>query len=181
MALHSTGAIIRSNPPFEGNISEKPRMYKLGRKWLVEHQHEQKELLIDETNMNEVVYMYKCSESFLRIKGKINTITMDSCRKTSLVFDSVVASMEFINCQSVEMQVLGTVGTISIDNTSGCKIYLSRDSLDVEITSSKSNEMNIMLPKENGEYIELAIPEQCKTVVNEDRKSINTCVVENKI
>lgn len=176
-----TGTINKNSVPYEGSLLERPRLYKLGRKWLVEYQHDCKDLLIDETNMNEAVYIYKCSNVFLRVKGKVNTITMDSCKKTSLVFDSVVSAAEFINCQSVEMQVLGVVGTISVDKTDGCKIYLSEESLGVEVISSKSTEMNVLVPKDGGEdYAEFAVPEQYKTVVAIDKKGINTSVIENK-
>ena len=41
--------------------------------------------------------------------GKVNSVTLDSCKKTSVVFDSVVSAVEFINCQSVQMQVLTKV------------------------------------------------------------------------
>lgn len=49
--------------------------------------------------------MFRCQDSTLVIKGKVNSIVMDSCRKSSVVFDSVVSSIEFVNCQSVQMQV----------------------------------------------------------------------------
>lgn len=61
--------------------------------------------MIDNAEMNNVVYLFKCADSTVTVKGKINSITLDSCKKTSVVFDSVVAAMEFINCQSVQMQV----------------------------------------------------------------------------
>ena len=60
---------------------------------------------MDNAEMNKVVYLLKCTDSTVVIKGKINSITLDSCKKTSVVFDSLVSSMEFINCQSVQMQV----------------------------------------------------------------------------
>lgn len=43
--------------------------------------------------------------------------------------------------------------TISIDKTDGCQMYLSDKSLGVEIISSKSSEMNVMVPKGNGDYV----------------------------
>jgi len=55
--------------------------------------------------MNNVIYMFRCQDSTLTIKGKVNSIVMDSCRKSSVVFDSLVSSIEFVNCQSVQMQV----------------------------------------------------------------------------
>ena len=103
--------------------------------------------------MNNVVYAFKCTDSTLVVKGKINSIFLDSCKKTAVVFDSVVSSIEFVNCQSVQMQVLGAVPTISIDKTDGCQIYLSQDSLNVEIVSSKSSEMNVLVPTGTGDFV----------------------------
>ena len=51
------------------------------------------------------------------------------------------------------LQVLGKVPTISIDKTDGCQMYLSTDSLGVELITSKSSEMNVMVPKANGDYV----------------------------
>lgn len=61
--------------------------------------------MIDGAEMNNVVYMYKCVDSTLIVKGKLNSVIVDSCKKSSVVFDSLVSSVEFINCQSVQMQV----------------------------------------------------------------------------
>ncbi|KAJ8926910.1 hypothetical protein NQ314_020762 [Rhamnusium bicolor] len=75
--------------------------------------------------------------------------------------------------------VFGKVPTISIDKTDGCQIYLSQDSLDVEIVSAKSSEMNVLIPKGNGDYTEIPIPEQFKTTILPN-KTLSTVVVENK-
>lgn len=103
--------------------------------------------------MNNVVYIYKCTDSTIQVRGKINSIVMDSCKKTSVIFETLVSSMEFINCQSVQMQVVGKVATISIDKSDGCQMYLSEDSLGVEVVSSKSSELNILVPTPSGEYV----------------------------
>lgn len=48
------------------------------------------------------------------------------------------------------------VPTIIIDKTDGCQMYLNKDSLNVEIVSSKSSEMNVMLPTASGDdYVSL--------------------------
>lgn len=54
-------------------------------------------------------------------------------------------------------QVLGKVPTISIDKTDGCQMYLSPESMDVEIVSSKSSEMNVLVPKANGDFVSFFI------------------------
>lgn len=47
---------------------------------------------------------------------------------------------------SLSFSSQGTAPTISIDNTSGCQLYLSKDSLGASITSAKSSEINVMVP-----------------------------------
>lgn len=160
-------------------IDKPPSFIRDGKKWLIEYQKGNQNLLVENAEMNNVVYLFKCENSTVTVKGKINSIVLDSCKKTSVVFDSVVSAMEFINCQSVHMQVMGKVPTISIDKTDGCQVYLSKNSLDVEIVSSKSSEMNVLIPKGDGDYTEIPIPEQFRTRVK-DNKTLFTEIVENK-
>ncbi|XP_061936826.1 adenylyl cyclase-associated protein 1 isoform X2 [Apis cerana] len=164
-------------PSANAPIDKPPVFTRDGKKWLVEYHKGNKDLLIDNVEMNNVIYMFRCQDSTLVIKGKVNSIVMDSCRKSSVVFDSVVSSIEFVNCQSVQMQVLGKVPTISIDKTDGCQMYLSSESLDVEFISSKSSEMNVMVPKGNGDYVEYPIPEQFKTTISP--KGLSTIAVDS--
>ncbi|XP_017882135.1 adenylyl cyclase-associated protein 1 isoform X1 [Ceratina calcarata] len=164
-------------PPANAPITKPPVFTRDGKKWLVEYHQGNKDLVIDNVEMNNVIYMFRCQESTLVVKGKVNSIVMDSCRKSSIVFDSVVSSIEFVNCQSVQMQVLGKVPTISIDKTDGCQAYLSPESLNVEFISSKSSEMNVMVPKGNGDYSEYPIPEQFKTTIG--AKGLSTIAVDS--
>ncbi|XP_037934178.1 adenylyl cyclase-associated protein 1-like [Teleopsis dalmanni] len=169
------GSIAGAAPA--SNAVKEPVFTRDGKKWIIEHQNKNTGLLVENAEMNNVVYMFKCVGSTLTVKGKVNNIVMDSCKKCSLLFDSVVASIEFVNCQSVQMQTLGFVPTISIDKTDGCQMYLSKDSLGVEIVNSKSSEMNVMLPDANGDYTELALPEQFKTTIT--GKTLKTVCVDS--
>ncbi|KAG5682955.1 hypothetical protein PVAND_012272 [Polypedilum vanderplanki] len=153
--------------PVSAPVDKPPVFTRDGKKWLIEYHKNNPNLLVENAEMNNVVYMFKSENSTLTVKGKINSIVIDSCKKCCVVFDNLVSSVEFVNCQSVQMQVLGKVPTISIDKTDGCQMYLSKDSLDVEIISSKSSEMNVLLPTPAGDdYVEQAIPEQFKTVIS---------------
>jgi adenylyl cyclase-associated protein len=58
-----------------------------------------------------------------------------------------------VNCNSVEAQVLGRVPSIAIDKTSGCQVFLSKDSLETEIVTSKSSEMNVSFPVAGSEDV----------------------------
>lgn len=61
--------------------------------------------MIEGTETNQSVYVYKCEGSTLKVEGKVNNIVVDGCKKMAVVFDNCVGSCEFINCQSVQMQV----------------------------------------------------------------------------
>lgn len=159
-------------------IDKPPVFNRDGKKWLIEYQKGNTTLLVENAEMNNVVYVFRCENSTITIKGKINSIFLDSCKKCSVLFDTVVSSIEFVNCQSVQMQVLGHVPTISIDKTDGCQMYLNEQSKNVEIVSSKSSEMNVLLPKgASGDYTEYPIPEQYKTTVT--AKGLSTICVES--
>ncbi|CAB1321053.1 unnamed protein product [Coregonus sp. 'balchen'] len=145
-----------------------------GKKWKVENHEGAQGLVISDTELKQVVYAFKCNNSTLQIKGKINSITLDNCKKLGLVFDDVVGIVEIINCRDVKVQVLGKVPTISINKTDGCHVYLSKDSLECEIVSAKSSEMNVLVPGKDGDYTEIPVPEQFKTVWD-GKKLVTTC------
>ncbi|KAH0617909.1 hypothetical protein JD844_016650 [Phrynosoma platyrhinos] len=102
----------------------------------------------------------------LELEGKkwrvVSLMSENNCKKFGLVFDNVVGIVEVINSSDIQIQVLGKVPTISINKTEGCHIYLSEESLDCEIVSAKSSEMNILIPQD-GDYKEFPVPEQFKT------------------
>lgn len=76
-----------------------------GKKWVVENLDNQKELTIAETQLCQSVHVYRCDNCILFVKGKINSITIDTCKKFSIVFDSLVSFTELINCQNAQVQV----------------------------------------------------------------------------
>ncbi|XP_051520364.1 adenylyl cyclase-associated protein 1-like [Myxocyprinus asiaticus] len=172
-ALKAQGGPVSSGPkPFTprptaaaGPARTLPPVLELdGKKWKVENHEGAHGLVINDTELKQVVYAFKCNNSTLQVKGKINSITLDNCKKMGLVFDDVVGIVEVINCKDVKVQVMGKVPTISINKTDGCHVYLSKDSLSCEIISAKSSEMNVLVPNKDGEYTEIPVPEQFKTV-----------------
>ncbi|XP_033108241.1 adenylyl cyclase-associated protein 1-like [Anneissia japonica] len=149
-------------------VTKKPPVLELlgGKKWVVEYQENNKELKI-EPEMKHTIYVFKCTNSVLQVKGKVNSITLDGCKKFALVFDDAVSSLDFINCQSMQAQVTGHVPTINIDKTDGCMVYLSEKSLSTQIITAKSSEMNVLVPKgDAGDYTEYPVPEQFISTYN---------------
>ena len=64
-----------------------------------------REIVIEGAELQQSVYVYKCSGCTVQVRGKCSNIVLDQCSKTGLVFDSVVAGVELVNCQSVQVQV----------------------------------------------------------------------------
>uniref|UniRef100_A0A915CNS7 Adenylyl cyclase-associated protein n=1 Tax=Ditylenchus dipsaci TaxID=166011 RepID=A0A915CNS7_9BILA len=144
--------------------------------WNIEY-HKGNNSITVETDKKQAVYIFKCENSVVQIKGKVNSVTMDSCKKTSVVFESLLAQVEVINCQSVKVQTLGTLPTISIQKTDGCQVYLSKDSLGAEIVTSKSSEMNVLAPQgQDEDFVEYPVPEQFKTTLCPKTKKLITVV-----
>lgn len=111
-------------------------------------------------------YLYKSSTN----DGIVN------CAKTAVLVDSVVSSVSVTNSPSFTIQVTGTAPTIQLDSTDSGQIYLSRTCLDAEITTAKCSAINISLPvegEEDGVFVERAVPEMMRTVVQDGKLITN--------
>ncbi|KAK1402646.1 Adenylate cyclase-associated CAP [Heracleum sosnowskyi] len=142
---------------------------QMGRKWVVENQTGIKDLAIADCDAKQTVYIFNCKDSVLQITGKANNITIDKCNKMGVVFTDVVAACEIVNCNRLEVQCQGIAPTISIDNTTGCQVYLSKDSLESSITTAKSSEINMLVPGATPEddMVEHPLPQQYVHVFQE--------------
>lgn len=89
---------------------------------LQEYQKGNPNLVVENAEMNNVVYMFRCRESSLTVRGKVNGVVLDSCTKCAVVFDNLVSSVEFVNCQSVQMQV----SCVASNVFSGCDMLPRR-------------------------------------------------------
>lgn len=147
-----------------------PKCELVGNKWTVEYQvHPSAPVVLKGVEKNHTVYVYKCEGAVIQIEGKLNSIAMDSCKKTGLVFDEIVSICEIVNCHSVQVQVKQKCPAIAIDKTAGIQVYLAATSLETEIVSGTSSEMNVQIPNPSGkpedDPVEMPIPEQFKSVI----------------
>mmetsp|Transcript_13582 Transcript_13582/g.31299 ORF Transcript_13582/g.31299 Transcript_13582/m.31299 type:complete len:487 (+) Transcript_13582:34-1494(+) len=163
-------------------VSAGPPKFQLeGKKWVVENQVDNTDLSIGTPEPNQVVYIYKClgkaQRSLVTIGGKVNSVCVDQCDKTSVIIGDVVAAVELINSKKVEVQLNGSVPTMSLDNVNGCTIYMTNEqALNTHIFTSKCSEINVVLPvKGDDDPVEAAVPEQYETVVV-DGKLVTTPV-----
>ncbi|KAF9909945.1 hypothetical protein EC991_007748 [Linnemannia zychae] len=168
-------------PPKPASLTLKkpPKLALEGNKWVVENFENNNEVILDQVELNQSVYIYGCKNSTIQIKSKVTTIAMDSCSKTGLCVDSLISSLDLVNSKSVQVQILGRAPTVSLDKVDSCMVYLSKECLDVEILTSKCSAVNILTPEatEDGadDFVERPIPEQFLTKIV-DGKVITTAV-----
>jgi adenylyl cyclase-associated protein len=175
----ASAAPAKAEKPAAGakQAAKKPPKFQLdGNKWVVENQENNREIVISETEPKQVVYIYGCLNTTVQIKSKVNAITVDNCKRTAVVFENAVSGLEIVNSNSLEIQIIGKVPSVAIDKSSGVQLFLSKDCLDAEIVTSKSDSMNILIPtKEGADPIEIPVPEQYKSIIK-DGKLITECV-----
>ena len=171
-----TGLSSRSKSPHpgkkpkpEGLRTKKPPCKDLdGNKWIIENYDHYVGILEISAAITQSILISRCTKSTIRIIGKANAISLDNCTQVSLVIDSLVSAVDVIKSPRFELQVLGTLPTIMLDQVDGAAIYLSRESLGTEVFTSKCSGINVNLPGLNGDdYEERALPEQVRSLVRD--------------
>ncbi len=155
-------------PKPESMRTKKPSRKELdGNKWIIEHFDGVTEMVEVNASISHSVLISRCTKTAIRIVGKANAISVDNCTQCSLVIDSLVSAVDVIKSPKFELQVLGTLPTIVLDQVDTAAIYLSRESLGTEVFTSKCTGININLPgrTDDDDYEEKALPEQIKTVI----------------
>ncbi|CAH8482800.1 unnamed protein product [Schistosoma turkestanicum] len=165
-------------PPSEKQPSGLGCLELRGNKWVVENFKSAGNLQIVGTEPKQTVCIHKCNECTVQIKGKINSVMLDNCQKTGVVFDHLISSIDVVNCQSVQIQSLGQLSTVNIDKTDGCQVFLSEDSKYADIITATSSAINILIPKGVDDFEEFAVPEQFKT--NFTGKGLKTTCVDSR-
>lgn len=140
-----------------------PKMQLDGKKWDIEFQSGNNDMVIDGEASNSI-YVYRCDNSVLTVKNKVNSVVLDGCKKVAVIVDDLIASLDIINCQSVKIQVNGRAPIVNIDKTDGCQVFVQRATgLTTDFVTAKSSEVNVCLVEENGEYSESSVAEQFVT------------------
>jgi adenylyl cyclase-associated protein len=169
------------------NVAEKkmdkpvgePKIALEGNKWVIENHFDNSSIILDSVELKQTVYIFNCVNSCIQIKDKVNAVTIDKCQKSGIVLSSVVSTLDVINSKRLQVQVLGKTPTISIDKTDGVQLFLSKECLDVQLFTSKTSEINMMIPNNSEDFTEVPIAEQFKTVSKPDGKLLTVPVEHN--
>ena len=151
---------------------KKPARLELeGKTWMVENFENEQNLVIEQTELSQSVFVYRCKNTTIQVKGKVNTITMNECLKTNVVADALVSGIDLIKSHSFAIQVLHKVPNIQVDQCDGGTIYVSEESMDVEVFTSKTSAVNVYIPRagDDDDYAEQAVPEQLKHTIKDGK------------
>lgn len=168
------------NKPDKYTLKKAAKTSLEANKWVVENHEGNHDVVIEETAINQAVYIFNCKNSTIRIKGKVNAVTMDSCTKCGIAVDSTVSTVDIVNSKSFALQVFKVVPTIAVDKCDSGEIYLSKECLGVEILSAKSSSLNVLVPEtdaEDSDFKEVPVPEQFKTTIVDGK--LTTVTVEH--
>lgn len=108
---------------------------------LLQENFEQKhDLLIEETELKQVVYVFSCSNSTLQVKGKINSIIIgelaeNRTAKITLHYkwmisdyyvDVLCISLSSDNCKKLGMVFENVVGIVEVINSKAIQLQVSK-------------------------------------------------------
>ena len=147
-------------------------------KWFIENYENEHEIVIH-AEMNQGVFIDKCLNCTIQIKGKASAVSVNECSSIGLLIENLVSGVDIIKCKKFGLQVTGALPTLSIDQSTEGQVYLSKESTGVEIYTAQTSALNINVAKgdtDNGEYQELAIPEQMVHKIGTDGKIVSSIV-----
>ncbi|OJD24904.1 hypothetical protein ACJ73_03728 [Blastomyces percursus] len=156
-------------PKPESMRAKKPSRKQLdGSKWYIEHYDSPNDIIEIHAQLSHSILISHCNKAIVKVNGKANAISIDNCTRLSVIVDSLVSSVDIIKSPKFALQIDGVVPTILLDQVDGASLYLSQASLKTEVFSSKSSNVNIVVPPKEGtddDSKELPVPEQIRTVI----------------
>lgn len=117
------------------------------------------------------------------VKGKANAISIDNSPRLSLIVESLVSSVDVIKSTNFALQVTGVLPTLLMDTVDGAQVYLGKESMGTEVFTSKCTGINLNIIEdastdgdEEGDYKEVALPEQIRSYIGKDGKIVSEIV-----
>ena len=155
--------------------TKKPAKKELdGTKWIIENFDAPSEIVEISAALNHAVLISHCAKTTIRINGKVNAISLDNCVSTSLVVDSLIGNLDVIKSPKFQLQVLGTLPSLDMNQVDGAELYLGPQSLGTEISTTLCTALNVYVPQKD-DYEALPVPDKIVHVIKKG-KLISTAV-----
>lgn len=125
--------------------------------------------------ISQSILISRCNKTVIVLHGKANAISIDNSNRLSLIIDSLISSVDVIKSQNFQLQVNETLPTILMDQVDQATVFLSKDSKDIEVLSSKSSGINLCT-LEGDDSKETPLPEQIRTFIDAEGKIVSEIV-----
>jgi len=146
-----------------------PELKLEGLKWLIRYQEGVAEpIKIAITDMKQSITINDCSKCTVIVQGKSTNISVVNCKEVGVIFDDIIATVEVVRSQKLQIQANGKVAQIAVDKSSGVDIFIqSEHGKEVEIVSSISDSINVNFPgaTEDDDPIEFPVPSQFTSTI----------------
>lgn len=149
-----------------------PKLEETSKGWVIENYDDKKNFVLDVT-MKMAVQIYNCDNCVVTLKGKLNSLIIDKCNRTAVVFDDAVSNVEIVNSKKAKVQCTGWVPQFVLDKVDGCTLYLTKKSDTYpSVISTLVQGLNIATPSrtEEDEMDEQPMPFQFETKMKDWKK-----------
>ena len=115
--------------------------------------------------IRQSILISHCQNTSIIISGKATAVSADNCFQLDIKLDSLVASIESIKVKKLTLNISGTVSSILLDQIDVANLFVSKDSQNIEIYTSKTSGVNVTYESTSARNSskEFLIPEQIKT------------------
>eukprot|EP00768_Dysnectes_brevis_P005166 gnl/Dysnectes_brevis/371_a413_3981.p1 GENE.gnl/Dysnectes_brevis/371_a413_3981~~gnl/Dysnectes_brevis/371_a413_3981.p1 ORF type:complete len:453 (-),score=183.04 gnl/Dysnectes_brevis/371_a413_3981:103-1461(-) len=93
-------------------------------RWMIEFQRDATNLTID-GEIHHTVNLFGCSNTLVRISGKINAVSITHCENVAVIVDSVISEFSMVKVKKTKVQVNKVVPTIQIEESEGVELHFS--------------------------------------------------------
>jgi len=147
--------------------------------WFVENYDDAHDLEVPDPEVKQNVYIVRCDNVTVNIPKKVKSIQVDSCKKTRVIFNSVVSTFECFNSQRCDIECTTTVPSVALDKCSGIVVQMLNDEGKAnppQIVTSNISECNFTVTGKRPEDdpIEIPLPEQYISIYNPATGKIDT-------
>ena len=130
--------------------------------------------------MSHSILISRCNNTTIIVKGKANAVTIENTQRVSLVVDSLVSTVDVVKSSNFALQVLGSLPTVLLDQLDGAQVYLSKESVNTRVFSSKSAGINLnVIAGPDDDYREIPVPYQICSHYDETKGELVNEIVDH--
>lgn len=101
----------------------------------------------DLVNKRMSFQFFNCNKCQVKIVGKCQNISIQSCKNTKFETDMVVSQVEVFKCQALELKATGTLPMAAVEGCNQVNIFLNNATSNAKISTSCTRSTIMHFPK----------------------------------